>query len=188
MPLSNCEVTGMLAFEPLGYLEAVDDHRLAALHRILETSQKLQRRHRVTIGIVGVCLQSEIGVGEIGGIDLCPDVEPAAIVGLAHVAEERGNIAQISALQRKPGHHCKTEAPDCREPSGQCFSLQPRPVPGERGQARLHRPIPALDEAIRPADLPVLNPVVGVAFEPVHGKAHGLVLGGKGQAQAVAGC
>ena len=72
----------------------------AAIDRVFETGEKLQRRHRIAIGIVGMRLKPEIRIGEIVGIDLGAHLEPAAVIRLAHIAEQFGDIAQAHRLSR----------------------------------------------------------------------------------------
>ena len=87
------ETPRIFLLQTLGCLEPVDDDRIAAIYGILEAGENLQCRHRITIGIVGMRLEAEIGVSEVAGIDLRPHLEPAPIVRLPNKAEELGDRA-----------------------------------------------------------------------------------------------
>ena len=93
-----------------GHGKAVDDTGFAAFDRILDAGQDLQRRHRVAVGIVGVRLQAEIGIGEIVGIDLGAHLEPAPVIGLPDVAEEIGHLAQRAGFGRQTVHDGEAKA------------------------------------------------------------------------------
>ena len=110
MPGQKFKASRILGLETFGHLEAIDDHRFSSVHGVFDAGEDLQRRHRVAIWIVGVRLQPEIGIGEIVGIDLGPDVEPAPVIGLAHIAEKVHHLAQEAARAWHFGHHRKAEA------------------------------------------------------------------------------
>ena len=116
---SRSKPRGFSALQPLRHLEAVDHDRVAALDRVLQAGENLQRRHRVAIGIVGVRLQAEIGVGEVVRIDLGAHLEPAAVIRLAHIAEELGDLAEAAGLARHVGQHGEAVAAHCGEPAAE---------------------------------------------------------------------
>lgn len=86
--------------EPLGVqlaqafrgAETVDHDAVAALGRVLEAIEDLQGRHRIAVGVVGVRLQAQPGIGEVGRVDLGADLEIAAIVGFPDETEHRGTV------------------------------------------------------------------------------------------------
>src|SRR5687767_7197996 len=99
--------------------KTVDDEGIASFDRVLKAGQKLQGRNRIAIGIVRVRLQAKVSVGQIIGIDLGPDLEPASVIGHANVAEGLRYLAQIAALFRNMSEKSKSIAADCREPIAQ---------------------------------------------------------------------
>src|SRR3546814_6405819 len=70
MARQHAEGFGVLVAQALRGGEAVDHVGVAALRRVLQAVEELQGRHRVAVGIVGMGLQAEAGVGEVGRLHL----------------------------------------------------------------------------------------------------------------------
>ena len=166
--------------QPRGRLEAVNHHVLAALGRVFQAIEDLQRRHRVAVGIVGMGLQPELRVGEVARVDLGADFEPVAVIGLADIAKEPGNFQERAAFNRPVGELPKAKAPDAVQPFLQLAAIGTDGIETGTWNVREAR-IPQFDFRGGPARLTRRVLIIAVRLQPGHVIGNGLALGREGQ-------
>ena len=97
----------------------VDQHVVAAAGSGLQAVEQLQGGCRVAVGVVGVWWQAERGVGEVGGIDCRAYIEPTAVVGLAHEAEQLGHAGHLTVGDGYAAQEAEAQAIDPFQPAQQ---------------------------------------------------------------------
>ena len=118
-----------------------------------QTVEDLHGRYRIAIRIVGVRLQSEACVSEVGRIHLATHLEPLAVIGFPHVTEQ-GRHGQQGAVRYRAADQSRATEP--MEP-GKPVAARRRIAAdtAEAGHGDPHRgiPVPGLNIRRQPARL-----------------------------------
>lgn len=112
-------------------------------------------------------LQPEACEGEIGGIDLCPDLEVTAIVGFADKPEQVHDLHQGLVLYGSAGQLAKAVPGNLLQPRTFCGGFLLDGGKLGRGNLVVELAVPELDPWCRPTALIRHRPVIGILEQPV---------------------
>jgi len=168
--------------QTLSCAETVHHDAVAAFGRVLQAIEDLQRRHRIAIGVVGMRLQAQAGIGQVGRVHLGPHFEILAIVGFADKAEHPGVFDQRAFAHRAVHQLGKAEACNGIQPVALDFRIVFHLVP-IKGWGNLAA-VPGLDTGCGASEFGRLINVIGVALQPVARESHGFAFGRECDSQA----
>src|SRR5829696_1079636 len=166
------EICGFLRSQNFNDLETIDDERLPAVHGVFETGEKLQGRNRIAVRIISMGLKTEIGIGKIARIHLGSDLEPAAVVGFAYIAEAFSDLAQETVFRRDVGQKRKTVAAHRGKPGAERGAVARDDAPAGGWDLRLERTVPAVDDRIGPGGSTPMRVIIAVRLQPRQREAY----------------